>query len=791
MKAIIMAGGEGKRLRPITCTMPKPMVPVLNKPIIDYTLELLKKHDITSVVLTLHYMADEIRKHIADGSAWGMNVEYSDPGIKLGTAGSVRRAISKADQRVIVLSGDGIMDIDLSEAIKAHEQSGAPATIVLKRVSEPTEYGIALMDDTGFITRFIEKPERSEVFSDYANTGIYILEPEALEMIPQDMDFDFSKQLFPRMQEAGMKLFGYVTYGYWCDIGDITQYKRAQQDMLDGKCKFETIAHCHGGIYIEPNARISGNARLIPPCYIGAGVQIGDGTLVEQYSVIGTGARINESCSIKRSIIFENVRVRGRSEIVGAVVCEGAEIDERVSIYEGSTVGANSRIGKNVIITQGAAIWPEKQIETGARCRDNIVWGNGSRKFEIIGSSATGYADTMLTPETVMRLSCAYAASLKNPSKLILSCDGSAASIMLKHAAIAGIVSQGTDVSQTGPLSVSAFRYSIGQFGVDGGVYISSAPHHMTKITFYDKNGFEADTETMRGIYHNYVLEQKPSTEHELGIISKIMGNEDAYEANLAKGADTVALKNNPRKLRIAAAELTARSIERFMLSMGWYVEAAQNADRLIPAHTDDTLCIFIDSNGAMSMALTADTIGDNNSILAVLAMDAADRGDNRRIVLPPSFPDAYVGVLAKHGADVRLTYENAGKRSRHAWEQGAYLPELFEPEAAVVKLCELFCRGLLMEYLKRLPPIFEAQNSVQVSWRDMGRMFRKLVETEKMQSDELIDGIRLKHDTGWVFVHPQNGMAAFRVISGSSDSEYASELCDIYIEKLKKLRDE
>ncbi len=791
MKAIIMAGGEGKRLRPITCTMPKPMVPLLNKPIIDYTLELLKKHEITSAVLTLHYMADEIRTHVGDGRAWGVEVEYSDPGKKLGTAGSVREAIGSDSQRVVVLSGDGITDIDLSAAIKAHENSGAPATIVLKRVSEPTEYGIALLDDAGFITRFIEKPERGEVFSDYANTGIYILEPQALEMIPRDTEFDFSKQLFPSMQEAGMKLFGYRMDGYWCDIGDISQYKRAQRDMLEGKCSFESIAHCHGGIFIEPNAKISGRARLVPPCYIGTGAQIGDGTVVEQYTVIGSGVRINESCSIKRSILFKNANVRNQSEIIGAVVCEGVEIDERVSIYEGSTVGAKTHIGSNVIITQGAAIWPEKEIETGDRCRDNIIWGNSSRRVEIVGSSAAGYADTMLTPETVLRLTSAYAALLKNPSKLIVSCDGNPASIMLKHAAISGIISQGTDVSDTTPLSISAFRYSIGQFGLDGGIYISSGDHHMSRLTFYDRNGLEANTDTMRSIYQNYKFEQQPSTAHELGFVNRIAGSEEAYEANLARGVDVSVLKKNPRKLRITAPELAARSIERLLLSMGWYVEAVRNGDRLIPAHTDDTLCILIDPNGTMSMALTADIIGDNNLILAVLGLGAVRKGKQRRIVLPPSFPDAYINTLAKYGADVDLTYENRGKRSRQAWAEGAYLPELFEPEAAVMKLCELFCEGLLVEYIKLLPPIFEAQNSLQVSWRDMGRMFRKLVETEKLSSEELIDGIRLKQDTGWVFIHPQNGMAAFRVISGSNDSEYASELCDIYIEKLKKLRDE
>ena len=241
MQAVIMAGGHGKRLRPLTCTMPKPMVPLLNKPVIHYCVELLTAHGITDIAATLHYLPDMIREHLGDGRAFGAEIRYSVEDKPLGTAGSVA-AVARPGKPVLVMSGDAITDVDLGALIRAHADSGAAATIVLKRVQVPTEYGVALMDETGRISRFLEKPQLSQVFSDLANTGIYLLSPEAVEMIPKDQAYDFSMDLFPKMLAANMPIMGHVTESYWCDIGDLRAYVQAQRDMLAGKCAFETLA---------------------------------------------------------------------------------------------------------------------------------------------------------------------------------------------------------------------------------------------------------------------------------------------------------------------------------------------------------------------------------------------------------------------------------------------------------------------------------------------------------------------------------------------------------------------
>lgn len=237
MKAVIMAGGKGTRLRPLTCHLPKPMVPLIGKPCMAYTIDLLKKHGIYDIAITMQYKPEMIRDYFGDGRTFGVNMHYFQETTPLGTAGSVKNAQPFLDDTFIVISGDALTDVDLRQALNFHKQKGAKATLVLTRVSHPLEYGVVMTDDEGRIVKFLEKPSWGEVFSDTVNTGIYILEPELLERVPHGLTFDFSQQLFPALLEDDDALFGYISSGYWSDIGNLQQYRQTQFDMLDGKVR--------------------------------------------------------------------------------------------------------------------------------------------------------------------------------------------------------------------------------------------------------------------------------------------------------------------------------------------------------------------------------------------------------------------------------------------------------------------------------------------------------------------------------------------------------------------------
>ncbi|MDE5108015.1 MAG: nucleotidyltransferase family protein, partial [Trichodesmium sp. St17_bin3_1_1] len=231
MRAVLMAGGSGTRLRPLTCDLPKPMVPILNRPIAEHIINLLKKHQIREIIATLHYLPDVMREYFQDGSKFGVQMTYSvEEEQPLGTAGCVKNIAQLLDGTFLVISGDTITDFDLSAAIEFHQKHKSKATLILTRVNNPIGFGVVITNEEQRIKRFLEKPSTSEVFSDTVNTGTYILEPEVLDYLPANQECDFSKELFPLLLDKNEPMYGYVAEGYWCDVGHLDAYRKAQYD---------------------------------------------------------------------------------------------------------------------------------------------------------------------------------------------------------------------------------------------------------------------------------------------------------------------------------------------------------------------------------------------------------------------------------------------------------------------------------------------------------------------------------------------------------------------------------
>jgi mannose-1-phosphate guanylyltransferase/phosphomannomutase len=240
MKAVIMAGGQGTRLRPLTSDQPKPMIPIANLPCMEHIVGLLKRHGFDDISVTLQFMPEEIRDYFGDGSDWGVKIGYSVEDAPAGTAGSVRWPRSSSGlegERLLIISGDALTDADLTRLVSFHEEKGSEATMVLKSVENPLDFGIVILEEDGRISRFLEKPAWGQVFSDTVNTGIYLLEPSVMGEIPEEGEYDFSKELFPKLLDAGRPMYGYVTEDYWEDIGTLEQFAVAQRDVLDGRVK--------------------------------------------------------------------------------------------------------------------------------------------------------------------------------------------------------------------------------------------------------------------------------------------------------------------------------------------------------------------------------------------------------------------------------------------------------------------------------------------------------------------------------------------------------------------------
>lgn len=271
MKAVVMAGGEGTRLRPMTANQPKPLLPVVNRPIMEHVLRLLKRHGFEDTVVTVQFLATLIRNYFGDGEELGMSLRYVAEEVPLGTAGSVKNAEEHLrGEPFIVISGDALTDIDLTDMVRFHRENGALVTIGLKRVANPLEFGIIIVDDNGRIQRFLEKPTWGQVFSDTVNTGIYIMEPEVLDHVAPGENVDWSGDVFPKLLKAGAPLYGYIADGYWEDVGTHESYLRAQADVLSGKVDVEIDGfEVSPGIWVAEGAEVDPEAVLKGPLYIG------------------------------------------------------------------------------------------------------------------------------------------------------------------------------------------------------------------------------------------------------------------------------------------------------------------------------------------------------------------------------------------------------------------------------------------------------------------------------------------------------------------------------------------
>ena len=443
----------------------------------------------------------------------------------------------------------------------------------------------------------------------------------------------------------------------------------------------------------------------------------------------------------------------------------------------------------------GVSIWPDKELEGGMSCRDNIVWGSSAARLEINGSRAEGYMDSSLTPETALRLAASYASCFSAKARLAVCCDGSQSAVVLKYAAIAGIASQGVNISSVKAVSKAAFSLTINLLGADGGLYIESGTDQLGSITVYDRFGIEASRGTLRSLRSAFLLgEHKPKTGVGLGIVSHTDGMEEMFENRLYQMLDTKAMEAYTGTLRINTDELKLRSIIKLLLRLGWKVEALRPNSKLVVPRDRKTLAVSEDRNGRLSLAYSVggNTILDESAILTVLAVDAIENAGMKQLVLPVTLAEEYRKHLESFGAELRLAFEDRSKLRRTAYEQGLYYAPLYESEAMILKLAELFSKGELEKLVSSMPSVYSEERRVAASKNEIGRLLRTLADMELGHERELVDGLRVKLDSGWVIVKPSLGRtSSFRILAGSSSGEYAKELCDLYVDKLKSLQRE
>src|SRR6476469_8001246 len=422
IKAVVMAGGEGTRLRPLTSNQPKPMVPIVGKPCMEHIIDLLRRHGLEDVIVTVAFLPQAIRSYFGSGETLGVDIGYSVEESPLGTAGSVKRATGRLDDTFLVISGDALCDVDLTGLVEAHRERGASVTIGLKSVENPLEFGIVVTDEDGRVERFLEKPSWGQVFSDTINTGIYVLEPEVLRHVPTDRPYDFSKELFPLLLEMGRPIYGHVCDGYWQDIGNLDQYRQANFDALDERVRLQIPGiRIRGNVWIGEGVELDRIEEIEGPAYIGSDCRIAPNAEVDPYSVLAPGVTLRENARVTRSIIDAGTYI-GRAAIVeGAVVGRSCDIRTHARLHEGVAIGDEVIIGDQSVIYPGVRIYTYKEVEYGAQIHESVIWESRGTT-QIFGKDGVlGLVNVDLTPEMALRFGAELGTALKRGARVVAS----------------------------------------------------------------------------------------------------------------------------------------------------------------------------------------------------------------------------------------------------------------------------------------------------------------------------------------------------------------------------------
>jgi mannose-1-phosphate guanylyltransferase / phosphomannomutase len=793
MKAVIMAGGKGTRLRPLTCRLPKPMVPLLDRPCMEYIIELLKRHGITEIAVTVQFLPQVIKSYFGDGSEFGVKLHYFEETKPLGTAGSVKNADAFLDESFLVISGDALTDFDLTEAIRFHREKAALGTLVLTKVEVPLEYGVVMTKETGEIIRFLEKPSWSEVFSDTVNTGIYVLEPEILGFFKKGEEYDFSKNLFPLVMEKDLPLYGYVADGYWSDIGNLTQYRQTQFDMLNGHVNVHINGeYRHPNIWIEEGAKIHPDANLQGPAFIGKGTVIDAGARIGAYSVVGRYNRIEQSASLERTVVWNRCYIGKGATLTGATFCNEVRAKPGSLAAEDVVVGEKTTIGDMAVIRSGVKVWPGKVIGSGVVRQSSLIWENTASGTLFGNEGISGVPNVELTPELVSKIASAYGACLRSGSTISASSDESPYAAILKYAVISGLLAAGIKVRDVGQVLLPVARFDCRRTGIDGGIHISRIfvnGEHKLLLQFFDRDGLPIDKSMERKIHNAFLQEDfvRPDVKG-LGLLEQAPQVLNVYIQELLQRVEMDRIRSRHFRVvlhcecnHIATAILPI--FERLNCHVITLWNSAEMLENIVRANHADFGIQFDKGAQALRLVTGSGRVLTEDEVLLLQTIVALSDEDS--VAMPVTAPSV-LEDLANQAGRVAV-HTKAAPRALLEVNKMNHLQVYSDGIFTIVSLLDYLAQtGLAVEEItSKLPEFFISRDMVTCPVEAKGMVMRRLMEEMKGQKLELIDGIKVLMDDGWALILPDAEKGLFKVVSEGSSRAKADELTGLYKEKI------
>jgi mannose-1-phosphate guanylyltransferase/phosphomannomutase len=789
-----MAGGEGTRLRPLTSNQPKPMVPIVGKPCMEHIIDLLRRHGIDEIVVTVAYLPQVIRGYFGDGESMGVTLHYSVEETPLGTA---------------------LCDFDLTAIVAAHKAGGAVATLGLKSVENPLEFGVVIIDEDGRIERFLEKPSWGQVFSDTINTGVYVLEPEVLRNVPADEPYDFSKQLFPALLSRGKHLYGHVLEGYWQDVGNLEQYRQANFDALDGRIELDLPGiRLRDNVYLGDGVQLPELGQIQGPAFVGNYSKIEPGARIGAYSVLGQNAVVKDGAQIERSVIDSGSYIGQSARIEGAILGKGVDVRAHAVVNEGVAIGDECSIGSQSVLAPNVKVYPFKTIEAGAAIHSNLIWESRGITTLFGRDEVSGLVNVDITPDVASRIGMAYGTTLARDARIVVSRDANPAARMIKRSLISGLAATGVNVSDLRVAMPAVARHQLKIDERAGGVHVQISPDdpEVVEIRFFEAPGILVSDATIKSIERTYSRQEfRRVSATEIGRLSYPSRANEIYVQDLLEILDVAAIRARGFRMVLNYAHSPASLVVPNMIgdlgveliSMNAPVDVGDLPTKTHEQSLAETAQMVRAVGAALGVLLdiageriwlvdeTGQPIPAETTLLLLLRELSAQTATGLLLV-PVTETHEVEHVVNGSSNRVERTQASLHSLLSAATEEGVlfagasgggyvfpdFLPA-YDALASTGKVLEILARSpaTLSELASGLPEITRVHTQAPCPWAVKGTAMRLLIESTKRLRTDHTDGLKVFEKGGWAQLIPDPDEPVFHIYAEGRTREDSMRL--------------
>lgn len=830
MKALVLAGGFGTRIQPLTNSIPKPMLPILNRPMMEHIIIKLRDElKIKDIVVLLYFKPDIIKNHFKDGSELGVNITYVQPDDDYGTAGAVSFAKEFLDETFIIVSGDLVTNFNFKDIKKFHEKKNSQLTITLTSVEDPLQFGVVIADKNDRITKFLEKPSWGEVFSDTINTGIYLIEPEILDYIPHGSNFDFAKDLFPLLMSKDIPLWGCPIEGYWRDVGNPKSYREVYEDIFNGDIKLpfkgEKKKIDSATLYLEEGVFLPAKIRVKGTVVIGKNTRIEEGVTLNNVC-LGSNIFVDKHSELINTTLWDDVNLGSKVKLHNSIICNDCKINNDSKASFGVIMAEKCEIGKSVSFEKDVMVWPEKIIDEYSIVSGNVIWGTKYKSSIFENGTVVGRTNIELSPSMAVKIAEAFGSIMPVGSTIYMSRDNQKTSRMIKRAFLSGTLSSGVNIIDLESVPSNIMRQALSNNeDAVAGVHIrqSTIASINTEIVFYTNEGLPIDSKLAKSIERIFfredfrrvkfseigeIFHEESATQNYISRFSKILDTSILHKSHY-KIATDIMFGTTSNIFPIIANELNVDSVilnayndERKVAKVPDFVEKSQKNIRNIVdcMQLDYGVLIYPTGQKLQIIDDKKELIYDYILLLCVLELLDKTATRETNVLLPTWAPDfcEYKNLKIKREKLANLKAKNLRKYDLIASTDGhfAFSEFALNPDSlyANFKILELLKKAntTLSQIKAQIPEFYFKGENLPCPSNKKGKIMRKFLEDAKNLKTLTVDGVKIYlNDKEWILMVPNEYNEYLNFYIQAKNEKNANEIFTSYKEKIKSWIDE